>query len=129
MQTTQDEEIEMLESQIEKDRTRRSNLSAPRCNRRLTPSPAPPPARRALKALMDSERAKARVSMLAAVDDAVADGVARLNTAKLVFADEKEQLQRNFGKEMDNVKADFAARLELSSPIRLPQWKNCGARS
>ena len=113
MQTAQDEEIEMLESQIEKDRNAAvESVRAALQQAFDAKSRAAAGERRALKALMDSERAKARVRMLAAVDDAVADGVARLNAAKLVFADEKEQLQRNFGKEMDNVKADFAARLE-----------------
>ena len=113
MQATQDEEIEMFESQIEKDRndaveSTRAALQSAFDARSLAAAGE----RRALKALMDSERAKARVRMFAAVDDAVANGVAELNAAKLLFANERDELQRNFGKHMDIVKADFATRLD-----------------
>lgn len=113
MQATQDEEIEMFESQIEKDRndaveSTRAALQSAFDARSLAAAGE----RRALKALMDSERAKARVRMFAAVNDAVANGVAELNAAKLLFANERDELQRNFGKHMDIVKADFATRLD-----------------
>ena len=113
MQATQDEEIEMFESQIEKDRndaveSTRAALQSAFDARSLAAAGE----RRALKALMDSERAKARVRIFAAVNDAVANGVAELNAAKLLFANERDELQRNFGKHMDIVKADFATRLD-----------------
>ena len=113
MQATQDEEIEMFESQIEKDRndaveSTRAALQSAFDARSLAAAGE----RRALKALMDSERAKARVRMFTAVNDAVANGVAELNAAKLLFANERDELQRNFGKDMDIIKADFATRLD-----------------
>ena len=50
--------------------------------------------------------------MFTAVNDAVANGVAELNAAKLLFANERDELQLNFGKDMDIIKADFATRLD-----------------
>ena len=113
MQATQDEEIEMFESQIEKDKndaveSTRAALQSAFDARSLAAAGE----RRALKALMDSERAKARVRMFTAVNDAVANGVAELNAAKLLFANERDELQLNFGKDMDIIKADFATRLD-----------------
>ena len=41
-----------------------------------------------------------------------AEGSLELNAAKLLFANERDELQRNFGKDMDIIKADFATRLD-----------------
>jgi len=62
--------------------------------------------------LLGYERIKSERKGKEAVNDAVANGVAELNAAKLLFANERDELQRNFGKDMDIIKADFATRLD-----------------
>lgn len=68
--------------------------------------------KRALKALMSSEEAKARMRMTVAVDEAVASGVAHLAAAEATHSTEKAALTGGFDAQMAKVRADFAAQLE-----------------
>ena len=112
MQTAQDEEIEMLESQIEKDRNAAVESVRARCNRRLTPSPVPPPAE------ASSQGADGLGTRQGEGSHARRGGRRRgrrrrqAERGEVGVCGREGAVATQLGKEMDNVKADFAARLE-----------------